>query len=488
MKNFTLFLIIIFSATTQLFAQYSEWSDAAILTDTVSLNSNPTVMNIYPKDTTYMFYEKRTDSAAPSAIYFRDIQNITEEHPLLQSPEINYKNPYALSIFNQGLESQKVLVYLSDESGFYGIYYLYLNDDAEIVGDEHFLYNSDGNISSFKIFQSNNGKIITWVQNSSVYVAGLQVSQDSAYLVQTTMIDSGNCSNPNYTDARIYYQKTENDSSHIWYSKSLYSSSKPLSWSDPVPLDTVENCNGLTTTQISPGGWISNLDAGWESNGKIRLYGDDMDSVITITTPLGANAKVSQIAMLGYVFPRSFNMISAYFSFVSNEDGNNDIYSYYTFEGYNTVATNLSSNNLLNSNPRYLLGWSYHDDQTCSMALLDIWETHTTTGKKYLSMANTVIYLCGDVEEHTAESNMIKTIPNPFDARTAISFYHSSAQKAVISVYSVTGEKVRQFTPRNLSFGWNSIEWAPGQFLPAGIYLIELKDGENIYFTKTIKK
>jgi hypothetical protein len=73
--------------------------------------------------------------------------------------------------------------------------------------------------------------------------------------------------------------------------------------------------------------------------------------------------------------------------------------------------------------------------------------------------------------------------PNPADNVLTIDFQSNSYQKVIATLFNLTGEKVLE---KVLTQVQGKIEWQLGQ-LPAGVYMLKLKDGDKSSVHKIIK-
>ena len=83
------------------------------------------------------------------------------------------------------------------------------------------------------------------------------------------------------------------------------------------------------------------------------------------------------------------------------------------------------------------------------------------------------------VEEDKVLKEKLKCVPNPFCCSTDINFNLDKASSAEISVFNVTGEKVRTFEKTNYSEGYHKLFWDgtddSGKNLPDGVYYLNIE-------------
>jgi flagellar hook assembly protein FlgD len=73
--------------------------------------------------------------------------------------------------------------------------------------------------------------------------------------------------------------------------------------------------------------------------------------------------------------------------------------------------------------------------------------------------------------------------PNPFNAKTTISYDLPKAGSVTIGIYSILGSKVQSLVSEYQSAGTHSIIWDATN-MPSGTYFYKIKTGE---FTETYK-
>ena len=73
--------------------------------------------------------------------------------------------------------------------------------------------------------------------------------------------------------------------------------------------------------------------------------------------------------------------------------------------------------------------------------------------------------------------------PNPFNPSTVIEFLLPSAGEVKLSIYDITGQKVRDIVRGSLSAGRNTLVWNglddAGRAASSGMYLYRIRAGGN---------
>ena len=447
-------------------AQYNPWSDAVALTDSLSFNSNPTVAGL--AGGTYMFYEKKTDESSPSMICYRDIENMADEQILFSNSNFIYRNPVYCNTFTD----QYFLLYESNEAGNFNIYAVEIFPDGTFGSSLQLTATGEDESS---VYYYSNSYNVCWEAAGNIYISKLVIQPDTLFLDKITLIDTNNCFNPVCGSQTIGYMKVENDSMHIYASEF---DSLPFYWSSPFPVDTTANCRSLTL--LSDEFYQYPAYFMWEKNGKVYVYNNGPEQV---EIPGGEQfSSIHEPSGFEYSPPVK-DVMSAFISFVADNDGNSDVYTFYNLEM--NAPYNLSNNNNLNSKPEFFIGWG--TGEPCEIYLLDIWENHSQSNGVSLCMSKTGIYVCGGIEENNNNPGLLRFSPNPFSGNVTIEFYQTNSKPVEIKIYSESGIAVKTFEIGTPVYGWNTVRWMPEKLLAKGLYNVVFKQDKNISSSKIIK-
>ena len=376
-----------------------------------------------------MFYEKKQDENSPSMIYYRDIENMTEEQPVFINSNFEFRNPKIAATAYPNFSN--LLLYESNVGGNFDIWTMEIMNDATF-GNTYQLTNTIEDENS--MYSSISGINLCWVRENKIFVSDLGQENDSIFLDGIAVIDSGLVTNPICDYWFMAYCKIENDSSHIYCSKKNYN---PVFWGDPIPLDTTGN--NINISFYNAMDYAPENIVFWEKNATIYYYQNLEISKLTISG--FENTEVFEPTAVFYAIPVDYNP-PGFVSFSSMENDNRDIFIYWMEDWAGFEVVDLSQNNLMNSNPRLLYGWSENDP--CYVYLLDIWETHYSDGVS-LNMSKTSLYVCGGIgEQHDLKSMQIQISPNPFNDYLKIDFYVPDNSPVVIDIYSIQGHVVDQ--------------------------------------------
>ncbi len=147
----------------------------------------------------------------------------------------------------------------------------------------------------------------------------MSVEDDSIFLEEPFLIDSGELKNPICNFWYSAYCKIEDDSSHIYFSSKDFN---PVSWSGPNALDTTGNNINLSFFDEN----IAGNTLIWEKDSSILCCYDNEISTLTIEG--FENARMYQPSSVFYSFISDMDP-PGFVSFLSNIEGNQDIYVYW---------------------------------------------------------------------------------------------------------------------------------------------------------------
>jgi flagellar hook assembly protein FlgD len=85
------------------------------------------------------------------------------------------------------------------------------------------------------------------------------------------------------------------------------------------------------------------------------------------------------------------------------------------------------------------------------------------------------------LKEPGAQTQLLGNAPNPFNPQTRIRFHLAQAGQARITVYNVTGRKIRSLSSEHWSAGEHSVVWRGddenGRQVASGAYYVRLESG-----------
>lgn len=467
MKNALLpFLLLFMVSFTR--AQYTEeWSDPLILTDSLSFNSNPVILNLETE--TYMFYEKKFTEDGPAKIYYRDIKNMGSEMEWLGNPDHSFRNPNILEFYYSN--PVYCMLYEADVNGNFDLWAIWFDEFLNPQAQYPLTLSEADEIN---LSCKANTEFISWEQDGSILAAKLNLSIDTVFLTDITILDSVNCSDPDCSQSWILYSKIQEDSSSLYYCAWNYTLSQ---WEEPVALDTLGN---NSYAHFSSDTWLYNYEncIVYEKEGRIFNFWYDELYELSFS---GMEGEMHEPHSAWYDLAVDYLPAPLFVTFTSAANGSKDVYVYWSI--WNEFPENVSNDSPDNSNPRFAWGW--YAPAPCSRYFLDIWET-TRNGYVTLDMSKCGLNICGSTNETEEDSDVIQIYPSPFHEKLKIRFLAESDFDVCIEIRNEAGQLLDKLNSGPVVSGWNEISYSPDRNIPAGILLITLKTGSRQLFRKVI--
>jgi len=451
-SKFIFFTLMLF--TFHLEAQImSSWSTPIALTDSTSNSSNPVI--VVWDDEVYMIYNKYNEPYRQ--IWWRKISEPMSEEQMLVGgwPEVDYRNPHIF--FNS------FLVCEMNPEGQYDLFGFRI-DTSGILGSGFQITNTGYDENCFTGYYSNYEDLCCWESEGIIYVAELQIVEDTLIFTDIEIIDTGYCHEPVVQENYIAWRKIENNESHIYYSEKEW---PYYQWSYPEAIvDTGDNINlSLSIAAPETYSWKRNLC--WEANNMIYLssYCPVIPEVEKYHDPTAFD-----IAWL------TDNYYGVY-SFVGETGSISDIYI--VDEVASNYVVNITDDSIIDKNPRFFIGRPMYEYST-DYEIINIWQKEIN-GKDVLYFS----YALYDVVIDNIGENVIthlNIMPNPVSGESYIQIILSEVlpEDISISILNNQGHKMDEIRVE----GNNSVEfrinWNKGD-LPAGIYYILVRnEGKSI--------
>ena len=469
MKKLT-FILIVFAFNTILSAQgVFEWSEQQIITDTVSVYSNPFVTAF--EGTAWMFYERNGEF---SSIYKMDLNNISGSVLLLSTENVNYHNLY---FAKSGGSFLGHLFYLSDEEGADNLYAAKLFENDSLGSAIKVIPNTENlDVMDYTIGYDD---YIGYTIDSNVYAGELRYYSDSVYTENVVLLDSS-AINAQIAFRTLVWQKMEDDSLHIYISNyEFVPDSGFFMWEEPHYLDSIGNCEYLTTSTTIDymGGdefcWVKGDTVLGHSN----WWSDELNTISTFSRP-----DVRQLSMVNWgVVVRYPYEEPHYLCFATGEGNNSEIFSSHGEMGGEDSAY-ISNNNYPDDNPKVFYGEAIEVGQ--DYFVYCIWQSHLGSGTA-LSMAKSIAFIWGSVEENNLTDNYLKVSPNPFHnyLQIEVNTYGKAAQ---LKILNIQGQQIKTIENISAKQDWQTLSWHTGANLPKGVYLVVLSVGGAEYVKKTV--
>jgi hypothetical protein len=471
MKKITLlltFVLISFFASSQ---EWFEWTESVFITDTISNYSDPFVVPY--NETSWVFYQKNSDK---SSIAKMDLNNFSDNVSLLFSENANYFNPYFR--YSSHPDYLGFLFYLNDEEGESNLYAVKLFENNDLGAPIKVI----GNVENKDVmnYSLTGDGFIGYTIDSNCYVANLRFYSDSVYIENEILLDSSSFNAQVYRN-QIYWQKIENDTSHILYSPYLYDSDSSFSyWRSPKYADSVGDSRWLTASTSFDIWWSDEICwvkgdtvIGYHGNNNYGEY----NTINTFNKP-----NVRQLSMVNWdIMVKDPFEIPHYLCFTTGLNNDSEIFCSMGEYGYEDSAY-LSNNTYLDDNPKVYFGEAANQ---YDYYVYCIWQTHID-GSIALSMSKSKALIGSSVDENSLVDDYLKVSPNPFTERLSISF-NNYAKHSSIKIFDVNGQQIDAFENLNLLNDWQSINWQTATDLSNGVYFVVISIEGKKYVRKIVK-
>ncbi len=464
-------LLMIYSVNSQ---GYYEWSEPFPLTDSVSDNSNPSMYLIY-QNSLYMVWEKQIDSVSTS-IYMDNILDAEPPQEVQASSGVQYRNPQIMNAnYYPDCDSVFFLIYETNENGNIDIYFkAYMMDGSFLPAEP--LVNTP-----FDDHQLTVGHIDYWDGGGSFRNAALYIRNDSLfarnlmrdgwyiYFDNEKMIDSFSSSDPVAIDNYVAYLKEEDEEFHIYHSVCNNSGN----WDTPQLIYDSADCRNLDFS-LHYGNlvWSSYKDTVWKTM-TMDLWGYEFHTYdFSKNTPFDP-------AALGLIVGVKSWWTEFWIASPFPENNVDEIFMT-DFAGGNDFL-NFSNSGTMNQNPRFFIG---EPTNYCQYDYL-LWESYRNG--HWQIWASKIIQCAGLVDEMEDDNRFISTYPNPFNSETTLEFTLEHRDHVLIEAYDNRGVLIATITDQAYEQGAHQLRWND-KGLPAGMYIIKMNVGENIYSSKLIKE
>jgi hypothetical protein len=219
----------------------------------------------------------------------------------------------------------------------------------------------------------------------------------------------------------------------------------------------------------------------WVKGDTVLGYSDwwsnELNTINTFSRP-----NVRQLSMVNwYIAVRYPYEEPHYLCFATGEGNNSEIFSSHGEMGGEDSAY-ISNNNYPDDNPEVFYGEAAGTGQ--DYYVYCIWQSHLSTGTA-LSMAKSIAFIWGSVEENNIADNYLKVSPNPFrnNLQMDVNTYGKAAQ---LKILNIRGQQIKTFECINPQPDWQTISWQAASNLPKGVYLIVLNMNAREYVKKVV--
>ena len=484
LSNFLAVFIFLFSYS-QSFSQSGFWNGPVSLTDSVTNNINPVVMQLNMQNAEYNFYvfwEKSEDTQS-TAIYYKNFYEENEPHVFIENENVHYKCPQPLNMYNNDSDTLFYVFYISDEQGSDNIYYrLYdQNDFSEPAA----LTETSGNKSDLICYL--NGSIF-WLEQDKVMFVKMNFSP--FYFEDPIVVDSGNCSSPttyqlDFLDAEYLnpvaaWIKQENDSSKIilgTYSDQSKSFTKQV-------IFTASQCRNLSFSTGYDFMKILTWDYFDGNSWRICFY--DMDNDDIYISDFDRYIPFQPRYYSGYFLVR--DLMAGMTTFIYEAQDHVGVYTSEFGEGiwapldnYDNVSGATDSVN----KPRLFTGKMGSCGWGVEFHFINMWEELVND---HWQIKYDTAYICTSGVKENEQNTICKNLsvtPNPCMDKTVISFLLEQASEIKITVSNMSGKQMSTIVSGKLDAGQHEFVWNGDLYTP-GVYLVRLQSGATVISKKLI--
>jgi hypothetical protein len=481
MKNTRYLLVAIAIATAPLsFLQsqsFWEWTDPVPLSDSISDNANAFLYLDYYSESLFMFWERSEDSLS-TAIWMDNILDGEAAEVVFSDPSIHYRHPRIINAHH--LPYSDTLFYLffeTDQNGNTDIYYSSYLMDGSFTEPLPFAATPDNDTqlstgrAEFFDGIANVINTAAWISNGKLYARSL-VYDGGWFFDDAVVIDSGNCSNPvvasaEFYDNKILYQKDEPGGSHLY--QTLYAGNN---WNTPeLFYDSTDSRNPTMASYYIHPCWSTGTDSSWT----VMIEDYNTYLVYNISGP-----EPYDPAVLGVVMGVKTWGPLVIVAIAHPDNGVDEIFM---TEWSNPDFSNFSNSGTMNRNPRFFHGEYYDYGSWCWWDYL-LWESQRNGhwqiwSSKYLQCV-------GGTDETSGVVAGFSVYPNPFSARTTISFTPEQASYISIKIYDQKGIYTRTLVNRHFNSGRHQLDWS-AEGLAAGLYILKMECCGEIRTVRLVK-
>ena len=483
-----LILSLLMLQSVVLFSQHRNWSDPIFLTDSLSDNTNCTIATIpfwYDDIKIFVFWEKSTDSSSTS-IYYKNLTDMGEQQLAISLNNVHLKNPKILKTYHYPnyIDDLFILIFESNQNSNVDLYYSVYSSEGVFSEPEQLtesLYD-DKNLSV-----GSDNKEIVWEQDGKILNSKF-IRNDSTFTFSDPIIvDSNECSKPaiGSSERIVFYEKIIDDTLKIFFSEWNYIHSQ---WDTPEMLffpgeNISPTLNSYEDYNIYPVCWQFMQDSLWD-----LCFCDSYHEIYTVDL-MPNYTKTSPSFIQYYISPKNkfFEMEYLLMTFVSDSTDNQEVYVHEN-ENWPGYLINLSNYEGIDRNP-LLFGTEIYP---YSIHAINIWESYRNK-HWLLVMSDTIIPIRpGGVNDNikTQETFVLQqNYPNPLNTETIIKYEIHKPAKINLSIFNISGQKIKTLIDKNQSAGEYFVEWDGTDYncnkVPNGIYFYKLSIGKQTT-TKTM--
>lgn len=460
-----------------------EWTEPVSLTDSLSDNHNPYMIRSLNNqgEQLFMVWEKHVDSLTTD-LYIDNILDSLPEELILHNNATHLSHPLLLHMpYPVSQDSLFFLFYETSENGSQDIRYGIYRANGSITESVDFA-TTDGDESQLDInggywFKAGNKwalNNLVWINDGKLCYSELQIEDDQWSFTTPIVIDSNTCSNPVVTMQQpIYYLKDDGTgNNHVYRAHKTYQSGWEI-----MKIYDEGHCLNLYKDRVLSDYlcWTANIDSVWKP---IFYYWDQAEEL-----ELESDEAFDPALMGNDIITKSTDQNYQYvhIAMPHMEAGYDELYM--NPEPYNSLwFENFTLSSMNNKNPAFFGG--EYVGSSCIYTYL-VWEAAIND---HWQLRSSKILLCiGGIEENESNALEATVFPNPFSNEVKIGFTLRKQSQTTLQIFDQAGQEVYISAIGLLQAGSHQLQWADTD-LPAGVYVVKLTAGDEIFTSKVIKE
>ena len=446
-----------------------EWGPALPVTDSLTINSNPSCFWLSSNEDLAVLYEKQDCDTCNADIWFRSLTTMNPELPILTGTEM-HSNPVFVSANTNNYKG--FILYLSNITGDTNIFSAKVENDFSISETTQLTFTPQ---AEHQMTLSIEGYIqhLGWIEDSCIWTALPQIENGQISLYEITKLDSIGNTAVVFGRKNAYLQRKVGDSLHIYGRNYKYDqNTASWYWDDIYPIKTTGNNTDLSVdnSQFSMGEELI-----WVTNNRVHgfLYDDYSGGYeFLFNTYNLPNIQHPSYIMWDIVVKDEW--MPHVLTYTTGGGNNSEVYGSFSQYGTDPDTTNLTNDQAQDSHPKLFLG---EHSGTNGFWIYNVWQSHRN-GYIALYYSKFLGYIEGGMNEQLTTDSTITTSPNPFSQNVQLYINSYDNNEIVIEIFSLSGKKVWRKTISGNNGNSSTITWKPGNQIPKGNYLVFISQGK----------
>lgn len=484
--NTMLLSFLLITSINELLAQKcTQWSEPFLVSDSVTDNRYPTLVNIPLNGPDYYVFWHRSYENVWSEIVCVNYYSIEEPKCIFHDYGIILSPPQVIPVVasHQELDTLAFVFYLMNMSSYHDIFYSVMTNTG-FSGWVRFT----STIENETHLRVDRGGGMVWQLEDKIRYSRLVKNGPGYYFEPVVTIDEGTCRNPviyhSEIEGEIYlaWEKGSGDNPEIWYT---YWNHDDDEWMTPILLFEDGNHFNIRFSKdmlYFPSGFPILVSDLVNDNGEYSISAYDFSSGEEFISGFSQSSSLQPDMFTIDLMTKNIREPS-YLTFKYIEgNGSSDIF----VNDYGEILPELNNYCRIDSTPQadrlpQLFEGAMHSQ---SFDLISVWETwRNGEWCLYSSMAQVVL---GDIPEASVKKDLaVKAYPNPASTQVVFDIQMKESGDVRLVVFNSIGKQVtsRVDTPKinsNSRILWNTINVAPG------IYFYRITAGNNTLTGKLI--